>query len=133
VFNKNEGKKMKRIGIIIVLAVLALIACSRHNPLASNNDQDQEANTRFLLNASKYAEHQLKLPLSTSGTSGYVYKECMNNNKKRRTCVALYKEMLVYAKTKTNYKSLVLSDLTDQKVWQSLKSDYQTMYFNSID
>ncbi len=111
---------------LLATIFLGLNACSlgHKNPLAHSNDEDA---AKFLVAASQYAEVKIKNNQSDQG-----YAECMNGKLDSKTCHLIYKNMLNYAKTQSQFKTLSEDDLKDTDRWQNIKEYYAAKAFMSL-
>lgn len=113
---------LKKIMVMTVSAVL-LSACHHENPLKTHPIKES---TAFLVNASANAEKRLHFSIQQD-SYGYAYLECMEGKQSAEIqCDHLYQGMVAFAKENhyVGFKSITLSDLTDQRVFQVLGDDY---------
>lgn len=118
-----------RTGLVVIsLAASVLLgACSKHeNPLMTG---DRTETGKFLADASHAAVHQLKL--KSDHASSY-YGDCMTG-KTKASCTKLFQAMVTYAKTQYNYKTVTVSDLTDQHMYRTVHEYYDGAAFDRLD
>ena len=128
---KRAATSMMGVSVIaiVVSGTLLLSACSAHkNPLTQT---DKKTASTFLVNASEHTEKALKYT-PEKAIGGDYYGQCMAHKHAAKNCEKLYKGMLQYATTQPDFKSLSKSDLTNQKVWVSLKDTYGAVSFDNI-
>ena len=113
--------------IAIALMTSFLTGCFHDNPLDNSNKQETAS---FLVDASKYAEHKLKL--STEGEDGYIYRDCMDHQSKYKYCKSLYGLMVDYAKNHKIFPNVTITDLKNQKIWKGVREEYEIKRFNSV-
>jgi hypothetical protein len=101
----------------------ALLSACHQSPLKS---LPKEKSAAFLVKASAVAEQRMKLGIP-QGSLGGVYTDCMENKAKKINCPELYNAMLAFAGSGQfpDFKPLTLADLTDDKVFQALRDDYE--------
>ncbi|HEM0340705.1 TPA: protein LvrD [Legionella pneumophila] len=109
--------------LMVVLITATISACHHENPLKTN---PAKASVTFLINASANAEKRLHFSIHKDAY-GFVYLECMEGKQSPDIrCDALYQEMVDFAKEGhySGFKTITLSNLTDQKVFESLANEY---------
>lgn len=121
-------QNLKISGLIIGVGLAALLAaCSSHKNPLNTASPDQAA--RFLLQASQAAEKKLQV---FSAPGGGYYGRCMSGSLQKPLCSKLYQAMTAFAATTVVFKGMTVNDLTDKKVFNKLKNDYQRHRFNAI-
>lgn len=122
---------MKRMTKTIVLASLltTLTAC-HENPLPKQ--EDQELTAQFLVNASSFAEKELKFKSSNDDIWGRAYLDCaVNKVQDVRGCEPLYVEMVAFAKTheEGELADITAADLRDKKFQRHIAPIYKQRLF----
>ena len=118
----------KSVLCLAVSGVLAigLSACSGSNPL---KEKDTKEVASFLIDASKFAEQDLKLP----NARGLDYGRCMQGGKLNGvSCESLYELMASFAKTQAAFKEVSAKSLADKAMFARVKGEYNKQAFNSI-
>jgi hypothetical protein len=119
---------LKKSGLVVGAGVVLLFAaCSSHNNPLKKAKPDAAA--KFLVRASQAAEKQLHV---FNSPGGYYYGECMSAKAKKTLCTKLYKAMVSYAGSTVSFKRVTIGDLTDTRVFKTLKDDYQREQFNAL-
>lgn len=116
------------IGSVMMAGVMsaAMTGCSsRANPLAR---ADKVVAAKFLVHASKAAELKLNFPRP----GGYYYGMCMSGKEKQAHCQKLYLAMSQFAAGTENFKGITPNEIADQKLFKSLKDDYERVRFNQL-
>ena len=115
------------ISALILLAMVNISACSRHqNPLLAH---DAKISATVLVNTSKLAtqKHSLKVPDGAA-----VFGQCMDKQLKPQVCKPFLKTMLATLQALPGYKGITMADLTDQNAWRWLRGPYKKACFESI-
>lgn len=122
---KQNGKLTLLAALISLMTLLS--ACSSHpNPLTTAEPQ---AAAEFLVTASQAAEKKLNV---FQAPGGYFYGACMRGKEKQSVCQQLYQAMVHFAKTTKRFQMVTVRDLTDQRAFQKLKTDYDREQFNAV-
>jgi hypothetical protein len=106
----------------VILGSALLVACHQ-SPLKT---QPKGKSAVFLVKASAVAEQHMKLAIP-EGSLGGVYTDCMENHAEKINCLDLYNAMLTFAGSGKypNFRHLSMADLTDGKVFEQLRDDYE--------
>ncbi|HAU1546674.1 TPA: protein LvrD [Legionella pneumophila] len=110
-------------GLLVFLMTATISACHHENPLKTH---PTKASVTFLINASANTEKRLHFAIHKDAY-GFAYLECMEGKQSPDIrCDALYQGMVVFAKEGhySGFQTITLSNLTDQKVFESLADEY---------
>ncbi len=108
----NQHILYKHLCSFILTAAIAvgLVACQQHHNILLAMPKKQIA--AFLFQASLFAEKKLKT--GDMIDPGDTYMQCVNGNDfNPRECPAFYQAMVEYAQKHADYRSLTVSDLTN--------------------
>jgi len=127
------NKKMMLTAATVLLGATLMTACSEHSNVLLTANKMKAA--EFIVSAELYALTHGKIPgFVDSGFYGKCYRdiEALDNPFKKEShhkCTDFLNQMVAYAKTTKDFKTVTVSDLTNEKVYSRLEryiSDFET-------
>jgi hypothetical protein len=116
--------------MIAMVSLLATLTACHENPLPKQEDQEMTA--QFLVNASSFAEKELKFKSSNDDIWGRAYLDCaVNKVQDVRGCEPLYVEMVAFAKAheEGELAEITVADLSDKEFQRHIVRLYKQRLF----
>lgn len=115
----------KHVFALMLVTLTGISACHK-NP-AINLRPDKVA--LLLVRASRATEATLNI----EPHNGWVYSNCMEDNKGDIDCPDFFKTMLLFVQKNDALKHMTYADLTNKDAFERISEDYNFKFFNGVD